>query len=172
VTTPEPCVICGATIPQTIPPRNRKTCSAACRYTLNRMRWQANREAAAERKREALEALPARFCESCGKEYKARNTARRTCGSKDCQKKQQAVYQQRKYAEAREQRVTAKVHTVRVKVTYTKTGVTRWEDRPLVPWTVSRTRDYKRRHEGVETAMLQARRDAAAVAAVLGEPDE
>ena len=86
--------------------------------------------------------------------------------------KQQAVYQQRKYAEAREQRVTAKVHTVRVKVTYTKTGVTRWEDRPLVPWTVSRTRDYKRRHEGVETAMLQARRDAAAVAAVLGEPDE
>ena len=131
MTTPEPCVICGATIPQTIPPRNRKTCSAACRYTLNRMRWQANREAAAERKREALEALPTRTCESCGTQYKARNTARRTCGNKDCQKKQQAVYQQRKYDEAREERVTAKVHTARVKVTDLRTGEVRFEDRPI-----------------------------------------
>jgi hypothetical protein len=60
--------------------------------------------------------------------------------------------------------------TARCKVTDLRTGETRWEDRPLVPYSVSAARQEARRRGAAAAHEAQrAKRDAEAVAAVLGE---
>jgi hypothetical protein len=60
--------------------------------------------------------------------------------------------------------------TARCKVTDLRTGETRWEDRPLVPYTVSAARqEARRRGAAAAHAQQRAKREAEAVAAVMGE---
>ena len=139
------CVICGATIPQTVPPRLRRTCSAACRYTLNRMRWKANHEAAAERRMDERKAKGQRICAECNAPIPwERNLHCNTC-SDTCRTNRDRRQLREREQKKRAERAAAPVRTVRVKVTYPKTGVTRWEDRPLVPYTGSAAQHEARR---------------------------
>lgn len=159
------CVICGGVIPTGPNHTTRKTCSDACRLKLNAMRKRANRHAAQERK---LEAAGRRVCAVCSTPILDTDSRRLTCGKRECgveyDRLRRAARQKQKPA------VTATYPTVRCRVTDLRTGQTRWEDRPLVPYSVSAAR-LEARRRGAEAAHAQqrAKREAEAIAAVLGE---
>jgi hypothetical protein len=111
---------------------------------------------------------PRRVCAVCATPILDPESLRLTCGKYECG----AEYDRRRRAERQKPKppATETYSTARCKVTDLKTGETRWEDRPLVPYSVSAARlEARRRGAAAAHEQQRAKRDAEAIAAVLGE---
>lgn len=111
---------------------------------------------------------PRRVCAVCATPILDPESLRLTCGKRECG----VEYDRLRRAERQKPKppATETYSTARCKVTDLRTGETRWEDRPLVPYSVSAARqEARRRGAAAAHEQQRAKRDAEAIAAVLGE---